>query len=454
MARSILAAVRQIKADIAQFLSPELIREVCDTVGHVWRERVLDPVTTVHLFALQILHGNTACPHVPRLGAVACTGEAYCQARGRLPLAVLRYLLRALSHRLNGDATLDEGRWHGHRTFHMDGSSCSMPDTPALQEAFGQPGGQKPGCGFPVMHLLALFHATTGLLLNVVAAPLRTHDMSRVRQVHPDLEAGDIVVGDRGFCSFVHLALLAQQGVFGLFRVHQKQIVDFRPHRRAASKRSRKRKQRGLPSSRWLKRLGRHDQLVEYRKPAPENRPTWISEADFDALPDALVVRELRYSIFERGRRTGVVTVATTLLDAERYPKADVAELYGRRWQIETNFRHLKQTLRMDVLHCKTVEGVNKELMMYALVYNLVRIVMLEAARRQNVPVERISFIDAVRWLADAVHGFREPLLRIVPDRPGRFEPRAVKRRPKEYDRLNQPRRVLRKRLLQKKDAA
>lgn len=453
MARSILAAVRQIKAEVAQFLSPKLIRGVCLAVGHDWRERILDPVTTVQLFVLQILHGNTSCPHVPHLGGVACTGEAYCHARQRLPLGVLRYLLRALSHYLSGSTLLDDGRWHGHRTFLVDGSSVSMPDTPELQQAFGQPGAQKPGCGFPVMHLLALFHASTGFLLNVVAAPLRTHDMSRVGQVHPDLEPGDLLVGDRAFCSFAHLVLLQARGLFGLFRVHQKQLVDFRPHRPSASKRSRQRKQRGLPSSRWLKRLGRHDQLVEYVKPQPKNRPTWLTPEAFAALPDTIIVRELRYTIAQRGCRTRVITLATTLLDPQRYPAADLVALYGQRWQIETNFRHLKQTLRMDVLRCKTVAGVTKELTMYAVVYNLVRLVMLEAAQRQGVPVARISFIDAVRWLADAVHGAKELKLRLLPDRPGRFEPRAVKRRPKQYPRLNQPRAILRKRLLAKKDA-
>lgn len=452
MARSIFAAVQQIKADVAQFLGPQFIRAVCDTVGHVWRERILDPATTVHLFVLQVLHANTACAHVPRLGAVDCTGEAYCQARQRLPLRVLRYLVRALNQHLGASTMLDEGRWHGHRTFLVDGSGVSMPDTPELQEHFGQPGAQAPGCGFPVMHVLALFHATTGFLLNVASAPLRTHDMSRVGQVHPDLEAGDILIGDRGFCSFVHLALLAARGVFGVFRVHQKQIVDFRPHRRRASRHSRRRGERGLPTSRWLKRLGRNDQLVEYAK--PKQRPTWLTDQAFAALPDNIVVREMRYTITERGRRTRVITLATTLLDPKRYPAADLATLYGQRWQIETNFRHLKQTLRMDVLRCQTVEGVTKELTMYALVYNLVRLVMLEAAQRQGVPVERVSFVDAVRWLADAAHGAANLKLRLLSDRPGRFEPRAIKRRPKEYNLLNQPRDILRKRLAGKKVAA
>ena len=357
----------------------------------------------MHLFALQILHGNTACAHVPRLGAVDCTGEAYGQARQRLPLAVLTRLFGAIREQLLGSATLDEGRWHGHRTFLVDGSGVSMPDTPELQQAFGQPGAQKPGCGFPVMHLLAMFHAATGLVLQVAGAPLRTHDMSRIGRMHPALAAGDILVGDRAFCSFAHLALLFMRQAFGVFRVHQKQIVDFRPHRRTASSRSRKRGERGLPTSRWLKRLGRHDHLVEYIK--PRQRPTWLSVDAYADVPDTIVVRELRYTIAVPGRRTRVITLATTLLDPIRYPAAEVAALYGQRWQIETNFRHLKQTMRMDVLRCQTVAGVNKELLMYAVIYNLVRQVMREAAPRQNTPIERISFIDALRWLAEAVRG-------------------------------------------------
>jgi IS4 transposase len=444
MARSILTAISQIKSELARFLAPDHIRQVCQDLGHVWRDRVLDPVTTLHLFALQILHGNTACAHVPRLGSVDCTGEAYVQARQRLPLAVLERLLSSIRERFLGSSTLDDGRWRGHRTFLVDGSGLSMPDTAELQKEFGQPGGQRAGCGFPVMHVLAMFHAATGLLLQVATAPLRTHDMSRIGQMHPALGAGDVLVGDRAFCSFAHFALLFMRQAFGVFRVHQQQIVNFRPRRRTATSNSRRRGERGLPTSRWLARLGRHDQLVVYVK--PRQRPTWLSVADYAALPDTIVVRELRYTIAVPGRRTRVITLATTLLDPNRYPAAEVAALYGQRWQIETNFRHLKQTMRMDVLRCKTVEGVHKELLMYALIYNLVREVMLQAAERQNVSVERISFIDAVRWLAEAVLGPVELKLRLVPDRPGRIEPRAVKRRPKQYPRLNRPRRILRQR--------
>jgi hypothetical protein len=451
MARSIYAAVQRIKAEVAQWLTPDAIEQVCREVGYQWRERLLGPATTIHLFVLQILHGNTACAHVPRLGGIDCSGDAYCQARSRLPLAVLQRLLCAVSQRLQ-PLTQDQGRWRGHRTFLVDGSSVSMPDTPQLQQCFGQPAAQAPGCGFPVMHLLAMFHAATGFLIQVIASPLRTHDMSRAGHLHPDLAEGDVLVGDRAFCSFAHLALLAARKVHGVFRVHQKQIVDFRPHRRAASKAGRKKGQRGRPTSRWLRRLDWQDQLVEYVKPA--RAPKWLSKAAFAQLPERLRVREVRYRITTPGFRTQEVTLVTTLLDPEQYPASALADLYGQRWQIETNFRHLKQTLRMDVLRCKTVAGVEKELAMYALVYNLVRLVMLTAAAKQEVPVEQISFVDAVRWLAQAVTQDVSLNLVVNPHRPHRVEPRAVKRRPKEYNRLSRPRHVLRKRLLAQAHAA
>jgi hypothetical protein len=308
-----------------------------------------------------------------------------------------------------------------------------MPDTPALQETFGQPGAQAPGCGFPVLHLMAMFQAATGFLVAVVCGPYRTHDMSQATQTRAALEANDILVGCRGLSAFVHLALLQIRGVFGLFRTHQKQIVDFRPGRRHASGSRRKPGEKDLPTSKWIASLGHNDQLVEYAKPA--ECPKWMKPEDFAALPATIQVREVRYTVTIPGRRTQQVTLSTTLLDPDKYPAAELAELYCRRWEIETNFDHLKTTLEMDVLHCKTVEGVEKELTMYALVYNLIRLVMLESARRRGLAVERISFADAARWLAQAMqtgHGEPAPLkLRVNPHRPNRMEPRARKRRPK-----------------------
>ena len=233
----------------------------------------------------------------------------------------------------------------------------------------------------------------------------------------------------------------------GVFRAHQRQIICFGPHRKAAAK-----GEAGKPHSRWLKRLGKHDQLVEYTK--PKRRPAWMTAEEYAELPATLVVRELRSTIRERGRRTRVVTLVTTLLDLEEYPAAELARLYGLRWRVETDLKHLKQTLGMDVLRCATVEGVLKELTVFVLIYNLVRRVMCEAGRRQGVEADRISFIDAWRWLRYAEPGEALAELVVNPERPGRVEPRVRKRRPKQFPLMKRPRDVLRKALLRQKPAA
>jgi Transposase DDE domain len=437
------AALRRVHAELARVLGAEQINHVCREVNHRFRRRLLDPVTTIHLFVLQILHGNCAIARLKDFTDKAFSEAAYCKARMRLPLAVLRGLL-AGAGRAFQPAVDDHGRWRGHRTFHLDGSSFSMPDTPELQKAFGQPGVQRAGCGFPVAHILTLFHAGTGLLIEVLASPLRTHDLSQAARLHPQLRGGDVLVGDRAFGSFAHFALLAARAVHGLFRAHQRQVISFvenRPHNESG-----KRRVKGLPTSRWLKRLGVKDQLVEYVK--PKERPGWLDATVWSGLADTVTVRELEYRVTRRGCRTRTITLTTTLLDPAAYPAEELAELYGRRWQIETNLRHLKQTMKMDVLHCETEAGVLKELTTFALVYNLVRAVLHAAAVRQQVPVERLSFADALGWLTHTTPGTALRDIKVNPDRPDRVEPRAVKRRPKQYDRLMKPRAELRAALL------
>ena len=449
MVGTVTEALRHINAELAALLDAPTIVALCREVGYQWRSRLLDPVTTVHLFILQILHGNTACSHLPRLVAQRFTASAFCQARTRLPLGVWQQLLRR-TVAVCEQRTHDEGRWRGHRTFLVDGSGFSMPDTPELQEYFGQPSGQRPGCGFPVAHLLALFHAGTGFLLEVLVAPWHTHDMAQVAALHARLRPGDVLVGDRAFCSFVHLALLRQQELHAVWRVHQKQIVDFtpsRPHTAPTPHTA----QKGLPRSRWLRQLGVTDQLVEWVKPVrpPVHPPAWLTPTLFAALPAVLCVRELRYRVAQAGFRTRMVTLVTTLLEVALYPADALAALYHMRWQVEVNLRHLKQTLGLDVLHCQRLVGVLKELTVFALVYNLVRMVMLAAAKRQGVALERISFVDTLRWLSTARPGDPLPPLVVNPHRPDRIEPRAVKRRPKPYPLLMQPRRVARHALRQ-----
>ncbi len=295
----------------------------------------------------------------------------------RVKLDVLCILLQRCVGQLRQE-TFDTSRWLGHRVFHVDGSSFSMSDTPELQAHFGQPGGQKPGCGFPVAHWLAMLHAGTGMITKMLAAPLRTHDMSKTVELHPELQSGDLVVADRGFCSYANFALLLQRGTHGLLRIHQRMIVDFTPGRaHTIPGRGKSQNQRGMPRSRWIKQLGATDQIVAWLK--PPKKPRWMSKQQFAALPDSIVVRELRYAIHEKGFRVKNITLVTTLLDADRYSLSDLAEQFRQRWAQfpkstgETNFGHLKTTMKMDVLKCKTVEGVLRELHIFAIIYNLVR---------------------------------------------------------------------------------
>jgi hypothetical protein len=446
--RSITEIVDGFKQNWTRELSGDAIAQAARDAGMTWYESTLNPITTIQIFFLQILHGNTACTHLPHLAGLQFTAAAYCSARQRIKLDVLRTLLARCVGQLQQD-TFDAARWLGHRVFHIDGSSFSMPDTPALQSYFGQPGAQKDGCGFPVAHWLVQTHAATGMILNMLTAPLRTHEMSGVAKLHPELRANDLLVSDRGFCSFAHLGLLFQRGVHGLLRMHQKTIVDFTPGRsHVLPGNSTSRESKGKPRSRWIKQLGATDQIVEWFKPL--SKPDWISAEQYAALPASIIVRELRYTIQQKGFRTKQITLVTTLLDAERYPLSELAEQFRQRWEIETNFGHLKTTMKMDVLKCKTVDGVLRELHVFALVYNMVRQVMLTAAGRQKVDVHRISFIDALRWLQTASPGDDLPNLVVNPHRPNRQEPRVIKRRPKQYKLMTKPRRQLKKELAAK----
>lgn len=194
MTPSLASALNQIRNDITAVLAPANLRQLCSQVGHSWRQRALDPITTIHLFVLQILHRNTACAHLPRITGRAFSASAYCQARARWPLALLERLLDALVAATKPLANSD--RWRGHRTWLADGTGVSLPDTPALQRAFGQPTNQTPGGGFPVARILALFHAGTGLMTKILVTPLRSHEAVHVTGMHPALEPGDVLVGE------------------------------------------------------------------------------------------------------------------------------------------------------------------------------------------------------------------------------------------------------------------
>jgi hypothetical protein len=398
MVPSSTAILQRLTGEWAALLQPDAILAVCSEMGYRrWRDRVLTPVTTMQLFLWQMLHGHTACSHLPHRSGLRFTAAAYGQARARLPVRVFDLLPERFSRAVQRSA-VDDGRWPGHRTCLVDGPGGSMPDTPALQDAFGQPNMPRPGCGVPVARLLGRFHAGTGVLLKLVVAPLLTHDLARVQAVHPALHPGDVLVADRGLCSYAHLALLVQAGVHAVFRVGARQIVDVTPGRPFVRPSVRRTPAvTGIPRSRWRKAADVYDQLVAWLK--PQTCPSWLARETLAALPDSLVLREVRYHLSPPGFRTREITLVTTRLDAEVYPVPDLVEWSRRRWQVETSLAHLKTTMQMDVLHCKTVPGVLNEWTVCAIVYHLVRMVMCPSAGLQYIGVERISFLDALRWL-------------------------------------------------------
>jgi len=438
---SITRAMGQVKDQLPRLIEHHVLDFLASSQ---WRGRVreLDPLTTVLLFICQIMHRNTAINHLRHVAAMTCSAAAFCKARQRLPLALLEHISKAVTRDV-ACASDEVGRWRGHRVWKADMTGCSMPDTPALQAHFGQPTGQQPGCGFPVASLLILCNAA-GFIMQTLVMPLQSGEAGYIPQLHKSLKRNDLLIYDRAGCSYAQLALGHLRSLHAIFRMHQKQIVSFRSGRKHAGEVG-KNKRKGLPRTKWLKRLGRCDQLVCYFKPI--EKPRWMSQQQHDTLPASLVLRELRYAAKRRGFRSRSITLLTTLLDPQSYPAEELAEQYLSRWEIETNFRHLKQTMNMDVLKCKTVDGVKKELAVFILVYNLVRLVMLRASRRQDVPLDRISFIDALRWLCDGA--FDRDLI-VNPKRTGRVEPRVVKRRMKEYRWMKQPRSELREQLMGK----
>jgi hypothetical protein len=410
---SIVAAVRRVKDDACKLLDSAMVYGACVAAGHDWRLRALDPITTISVMMLQVLHA-TSCRGALRAARMHVTPTAYCRAKKRLPLEVIHRLVLALAGRAGGarGALYDATRWLGHRVVMIDGSSASMPDTPALQRAYGQPASMKPGCGFPAVHLLALFDQATGMILDLLTHRCDTHDMAHAAKLHPMLEQGDVLLGDRGFCSYAHLCLLLQDKLHGVFRGHQRQIVSFKRHRKCRMQLP-KTHHAGKPTSRYIKRLDKQDQLVEYIK--PKKRPDWMDERTYAALPDTIVVRELRYQVKRARGRTHEVTLVTTLLDAERYTKHALTKLYGSRREVETRLIEFKQTLGANVLRSTSEQGVLKDMWMHVLVYNLVRLLMLRCAAMRGCDPRRLSLIDARDVLRDGRRDDEPPMLRRIP---------------------------------------
>jgi hypothetical protein len=375
----------------------------------VWRDRLLTPLVTFRLFVIQILSGNVAIAALRQLTGIDFALSSYCESRKRLPLQLLQSLLLWMNEL--AETSLDVVKKIGPRILIADGSSHSMEDTPELLKHFGLPPGGKPGVGYPAQKLMGLLDAATGMFVGLLGLPLFQHDMRAIIELHPMLRAGDILLGDRALCSFAHIALLQARGVFACIRLHQR------------------RKNTTSGSDRWRK---------------AKKAPAWMTAEQYAQLPEFLDVRIVRYSVKQKGYRTNIVFIATTLCDEALWPDEKIAELYGHRWLIETCYKHLKTTMKMTVLRCKSVDGVMKELAVYLAAYNLVRLAMLRAAESMHVSPHRISFVDAMRWLLARILGLPGVgRLIINPVRAGRVQLRVIRRRRQNHPLLMKPRREL-----------
>jgi hypothetical protein len=444
-------ALSEVRSGADDLLMPARIDQLARADNMEFRNTTLTPGNTLRLFVQQIAHGNIACTAVRHLAAEEFSDSAWCQARKRLPLQLIAKVHHGIvaAARRELDAVNDMGnqtyRWRDHRLFAVDGTSDSMPDTPELRKHYGVPSGCRSGLGFPTAHLLMLMDHRSGLFLDCIDSPLTTSDLSQTPPLHAHLSPGDVLLGDVAFSGYGHLALLIQANLHAILPAHHLRIVDFTPDRSYAHPHKGTQRNRiGKPRTRVSKILGPDDQLVEYFKAG--DKPAWMSDQQWQQLPESITVREIRRSVKRHGFRPIVVTIVTTLLDPEVYPADELIDLRLTRWMIETNFRHLKTTLGMDVLKCKTVPGIRKERMVFLLVYNLIRIVMLRAARSQGVNVNRLSFADTLAWLR---HGdiHNRPELIVNPLRPGRLEPRVLKRQKKEFPYMTKPRTVLKTQL-------
>jgi hypothetical protein len=320
----------------------------------------------------------------------------------------------------------DSDLWYGHHVIAVDGSSVTAPDTPANQKTFPQQSVQKPGCGFPIIRLVALLSLATGMLTAWATGPWSAHEVGLLQGLWDSLRAGDVLLADRGFCNWALLAQCLQRNLHAVFRVKGIRRSDFR----------------------CGKRLSRNERLVRWRKSwAPAKT---VTAQEWALLPEVLTLRLVRCQLNIAGFRTRQVILVTTLLDSEKYPPQALSQLYFRRWAMELSLRNLKTTLQMDHLSCKNPENLKREIRVHFLVHNLVRRLMLEAARRHGVPLERVSFAGSLataRRYGEALLQTRSQRQRqqlmeelfasvaadLVPDRPGRREPRALKRRPKPY---------------------
>jgi hypothetical protein len=435
------ASLDQLSDLFNKSIGPELYAKT--SAGPKSRQRIFTLPIIFWAFLSQILSPKSSCRQALRKVCalfelkhhrhIDPDTSAYCQARLRLPLALLDKIglrVAALLQKMTPDSNL----WCQRVVKVVDGTTLSMPDTPANQESWPQPSSQKEGCGFPLMRLVGLFCLSSGALLKTATDSFFSNENNLLGELFEFLDRGDVLLADRNFCSYGNLATLLAKGIDAVMRMHQSRPADFRKG----------------------KALGKNHRLITWLK--PRKKPGAMSQQQFDSLPEQINLRMLRLHISAPGFRTRTIVLVSTLLDSKLYPCQALAELYRRRWAIELFFRDIKTTMNMEILRCQSPAMIEKELAMHIIAYNLLRTLMLEASICYHVPLDRISFkgtVDTLRQWSPIIASLQSKPKRQssliaamlwviasdqVPLRPNRREPRAVKRRPKPFQLLNKPR--------------
>jgi len=412
--------------------------------GALSRQRLFSKENTFWAFLSQVLDADRGCKEVVRkLQAFAAmkskqlpssSTAAYCQARKNFDLPSLEAILRHTSKQLQTMANTD--RLKDRRVVVVDGTGVSMPDTAENQHVWPQQIKQKPGCGFPQASICACFCLQTGALLSYEVGNKKSHELPMLRKQWGTFKSGDIFLGDKGFCSYYDLSSFKDRGVDSVITLARR---------------------RPVTETESVKVLGKDDLLIQWKKPI-RSKASSYSKEDWKSLPETLLLRQIKVRVNQPGFRVTTFHIITTLLDAKEYPAAELADIYFQRWDVELFFRDIKTTMGMDILRCKTPDMVRKEILMHLIAYNCIRWLMFEAAKEKGARLRRISFKGSVQALRQWEPHLsqtkinrqeRERLIgllyesiagNIVPERPGRREPRAVKRRPKNFALLTAPR--------------
>ena len=425
-------------------LSRSSVEAACRLSHHRWRDRIYTPWITLSLFLSQMLSSDHSCDEAVEkfqkyrrdcnLTSVSPNTGSYCDARQRLPEALIWDLARQTGKSIHNHSN-KSWLFHHRPVKVADGSTVVMPDTRENQAAYPQSSRQAPGLGFPMLRIVVIFSLAVGTVLDAAVGPYlgkQTGELALLRQIIDHFQTGDIVLADRFYCSFWMIAALQARGVDVVVRLHQGRTADFRRGRH----------------------LGREDHIVTW--PRRLEVPDWMDRAEYDTMPRELVMRELRIRVRDRTKRVREMVIVTTLLDSNIYFADELRDLYRERWHAELDFRTLKTVMQMEMLRTKTPEMVRKEIGMYFLAYNLIRGIMAEAARVAKIEPRKLSFKGALHTVRAFEEGHLYETARIttdlprlvkllakkrVGDRPDRYDPRAVKRRPKPHPLLGMPRR-------------